>query len=775
MKKLLLTLAAGIVLCSCGSHDPQIAIVPYPNHLETGRGTYRVTDRPVTCDSRTDERTQRAVVGFAARLATVTGGKNPVTVADEVPASGIRFVTDESLPAEGYELNVDGEGIEVRASQFPGFLYALQSLEQLLPAAVYGTEPAPDAAWEVPCVKIADAPRFAYRGMHLDVARHFFSVDEVKRYIDVMAIHKLNTLHWHLTDDQGWRIEIKRYPELTAVGSIRKATVVRKEWGTYDGTPYGGFYTQDEIRDVVKYAADRGVTVIPEIDLPGHMLAALTAYPELGCTGGPYEVWGRWGVADDVLCPGREKTFEFLEGVLTEVMELFPSEYIHIGGDECPKVRWEKCPRCQAKIRQLGLKDDGEHTAEHYLQSYVTDRIGKFLAQHGRRIIGWDEILEGRAPSDAVVMSWRGSEGGIAAAKLGHDVIMTPNSHFYFDYYQSLDTDAEPFGIGGYIPMEQVYSYDPAFPELTPEQQKHILGVQANLWTEYVLSDEHLEYMLLPRLAALSEVQWCLPETKDWNRFIGSFRMDKIYSQLGYEFAKHIFGVTASYAVDPEKGGVVMTLTTQGGAPIRYTLDGSDPTASSPLYKAPVTIGESCTFKAAALREGMQTPVYTRKFDFNKATGRRIALNAAPTLKYTYGGASLLVDGYRGGPVYSNGAWIGFLNEPLDVTIDMQGAKPYSAVTVESLVEKGEWVFPPSSVGVYLSDDGREFTEAALMSVPHRRRRIRIFICIQFDHISLWLFSRNIRLYFSDIVFKYSHLFILPLEVLFCKFFKFRQ
>ena len=718
MKKLLLTLAAGIVLCSCGSHDPQIAIVPYPNHLEAGRGTYRVSDRPVTCDSRTDERTQRAVVGFAARLATVTGGTNPVTVADEMPASGIRFVTDESLPAEGYELNVDGEGIEVRASQFPGFLYALQSLGQLLPAAVYGTEPAPDAAWEVPCVKIADAPRFAYRGMHLDVARHFFSVDEVKRYIDVMAIHKLNTLHWHLTDDQGWRIEIKRYPELTAVGSIRKATVVRKEWGTYDDTPYGGFYTQDEIRDVVEYAADRGVTVIPEIDLPGHMLAALTAYPELGCTGGPYEVWGRWGVADDVLCPGREKTFEFLEGVLTEVMELFPSEYIHIGGDECPKVRWEKCPRCQAKIRQLGLKDDGEHTAEHYLQSYVTDRIGKFLAQHGRRIIGWDEILEGRAPSDAVVMSWRGSEGGIAAAKLGHDVIMTPNSHFYFDYYQSLDTDAEPFGIGGYIPMEQVYSYDPAFPELTPEQQKHILGVQANLWTEYVLSDEHLEYMLLPRLAALSEVQWCQPETKDWNRFIGSFRMDEIYSQMGYEFAKHIFGVTASYAVDPEKGGVVMTLTTQGGAPIRYTLDGSDPTASSPLYKAPVTIGESCTFKAAALREGMQTPVYARKFDFNKATGRRIALNAAPTLKYTYGGASLLVDGYRGGPVYSNGAWIGFLNEPLDVTIDMQGAKPYSAVTVESLVEKGEWVFPPSSVGVYLSDDGSEFAEAALMSVP---------------------------------------------------------
>ena len=718
MKKLLLPLAVSICLCSCNPQQSQISIVPCPNHLEAGRGVFDIKNQPVVCDNRADGRTQQTVAGFAAQLATVSGGTNPVTAAGEMPASGIRFVVDESLPAEGYKMNITKSGLEVRAAQFPGFFYALQSLKQMLPAAVYGSEPVPGLAWEVPCVSIEDAPRFAYRGMHLDVARHFFPVDEVKRYLDVMAIHKLNTLHWHLTDDQGWRIEIRRYPKLTTVGSIRKATVVRKEWGTYDNTPYGGFYTQDEIRDVVKYAADRGITVIPEIDLPGHMLAALTAYPELGCTGGPYEVWGRWGVADDVLCPGREKTFDFLEGVLTEVMELFPSEYIHIGGDECPKVRWEKCPRCQARIRKLGLKSDGEHTAEHYLQSYVTERIGKFLADHGRRIIGWDEILEGKAPSDAVVMSWRGSEGGIAAAKLGHDVIMTPNSHFYFDYYQSLDTDAEPFGIGGYVPMEQVYSYDPAFPELTPGQQGHILGVQANLWTEYILSGKHLEYMLLPRLAALSEVQWCQPEVKDWDRFVGSFRMDKIYSQMGYEFAKHIFGVTASYAVDPDKGGVVMTLVTQGDAPIHYTLDGSDPTASSPRYKAPVVIGESCTFKAAVLRENMQTPVYSREFDFNKATGRRITLNTAPTLKYTYDGASLLVDGYRGGPVYSNGAWIGFLNEPLDVTIDMQGSEPYSAVTVESLVEKGEWVFPPSAIEVFLSDDGVEMREAASMSVP---------------------------------------------------------
>ena len=706
--RLLLFTAACMLFAACGNSrgDLSTGIIPAPQQVAWGDGAFRM---PSTLLFATNLEGQ-AKADLEAWMRRSGDGFFPVSFAeaagDDIPV--LYLLLAEGGAPESYRLDVARGKITVTAPDAAGLFYGLQSLGQL----------AERCGRRIPAVVIEDAPRFGYRGFMLDVSRHFRDKEFVKRQLDLLARYKFNRFHWHLTDGAGWRIEIKRYPELTAVGSIRKATVVRKEWGTYDGTPYGGFYTQDEIRDVVKYAADRGVTVIPEIDLPGHMLAALTAYPELGCTGGPYEVWGRWGVADDVLCPGREKTFEFLEGVLTEVMELFPSEYIHIGGDECPKVRWEKCPRCQAKIRQLGLKDDGEHTAEHYLQSYVTDRIGKFLAQHGRRIIGWDEILEGRAPSDAVVMSWRGSEGGIAAAKLGHDVIMTPNSHFYFDYYQSLDTDAEPFGIGGYIPMEQVYSYDPAFPELTPEQQKHILGVQANLWTEYVLSDEHLEYMLLPRLAALSEVQWCLPETKDWNRFIGSFRMDEIYSQMGYEFAKHIFGVTASYAVDPEKGGVVMTLTTQGGAPIRYTLDGSDPTASSPLYKAPVTIGESCTFKAAALREGMQTPVYARKFDFNKATGRRIALNAAPTLKYTYGGASLLVDGYRGGPVYSNGAWIGFLNEPLDVTIDMQGAKPYSAVTVESLVEKGEWVFPPSSVGVYLSDDGSEFTEAALMSVP---------------------------------------------------------
>ena len=703
---------AGLLsLCSCGPRVARVEsvdIVPRPVTVEASDGAFDLTRSTKICLLSDDTMLLRSADFFNGLLQPSLGRALKVETGACADSDAIRVELGDLAP-EAYEISIRPEGVRIVGGSPAGVYYAFQTIRQLLPEPVLRGEKA--GVVELPVVEIADQPYFAYRGGMLDVGRHFFSVDDVKEFIDILAMHKINRFHWHLTQDQGWRIEIKKYPELTRVGAFRDRCDLDPA-APNDSVPYGGFYTQDEAREIVRYAADRFITVIPEIEMPGHAMAALAAYPSLGCLGEGYEVPSVWGVKEDVFCAGNDSTFRLLEDVLTEVIDLFPSEYIHIGGDECPKVRWKACPKCQKRIRDEKLKDEFE------LQSYFVQRMEKFLNGKGRKIIGWDEILEGRAPSDAVVMSWRGSEGGIAAAKLGHDVIMTPNSHFYFDYYQSLDTDAEPFGIGGYIPMEQVYSYDPAFPELTPEQQKHILGVQANLWTEYVLSDEHLEYMLLPRLAALSEVQWCLPETKDWNRFIGSFRMDKIYSQLGCEFAKHIFGVTASYAVDPEKGGVVMTLTTQGGAPIRYTLDGSDPTASSPLYKAPVTIGESCTFKAAALREGMQTPVYTRKFDFNKATGRRIALNAAPTLKYTYGGASLLVDGYRGGPVYSNGAWIGFLNEPLDVTIDMQGAKPYSAVTVESLVEKGEWVFPPSSVGVYLSDDGREFTEAALMSVP---------------------------------------------------------
>ncbi len=449
--------------------------------------------------------------------------------------AAVKQVTRPSLDEEEYEIRIKGGKVTVTASGKRGFLYADQTLAQLR-----------DSAGNYPNVLIKDKPRFAYRGMHLDCARHFFSLDEVKRYIDMMAVHKMNKFHWHLTEDQGWRIEIKKYPRLTEVGAWRKGDKLIRpgtDGAGRDETPYGGYYTQDELREIVDYAASKGIDVIPELDLPGHMMAALASYPELGCEGfPPCEVWPRCGVSPDVLCVGNEKTFEFLEGVLDEIMEIFPYEYIHIGGDECPKDHWAVCPRCQAKIKELGLKSDENFTAEHYLQSYVTKRIEKYLNDHGRQVIGWDEILEGEISPNATVMSWRGSEGGKQAAQLGHDAIMTPNTHFYFDYCQTDDLASEPECIGGCLPVAKVYEFEPFTEDMTPEERAHIRGVQANMWTEYIGTPEYLEYMLLPRMSALSEVQWCNADRRDYSRFLTDMnRMRKVYDAMGFNYAKHIF------------------------------------------------------------------------------------------------------------------------------------------------------------------------------------------------------------------------------------------
>lgn len=720
MTKLSVLLSSLLLLGACSQGDRTYDLVPYPDSLTPLRGEFTAAGAAFACDPQLDDASKAVAAQFAEKLSEISGSASPLEEATDIEA-GFLFLEDQALPAEAYRLEVTPRKATVRASSMPGFLYAVQTLKQLLPTAIYGNTPAPEAAWVVPCVRIEDAPRFGYRGLMIDVARHFFDTAQMKKIIDLMAVHKLNTLHWHLTDDQGWRVEIKRYPELTAYGSIRKQTVIGKNWGQYDGKPYGGYYTQDEIRDVVAYASANGIRVIPEIDLPGHMLAALACYPQLGCTGGPYEVWGRWGVADDVLCPGREETFVFLENVLTEIMELFPSEYIHIGGDECPKVRWEKCPRCQARIKALGIKADDRYSAEHYLQSYVTARIETFLKAHGRRIIGWDEILEGELAenSDATIMSWRGSEGGIEAAKQGHDAIMVPTSYFYFDYYQSRDIENEPFGIGGYVPIEKVYSYEP-YSEAMPEEAKgHIIGVQANLWSEYIADNAHQEYMLLPRMAALSEVQWCRAENRDWERFLASLpHITDIYRQLGCNFATTVFGVHSAVEVNPEKQCVEVTLTTQGDAPIHYTLDGNEPSAESPRYTAPIEIREGCTLQARVLRDNLQTNTYRQAFTPSKALGHRAVLNTAPAPKYLFDGAPLLTDGIESGFSYSNGAWIGWHDEPLDVTIDMGGAKPYGSVRLGTLVQKGEWIFPPSTLVVSTSDDNETFAEAGRIAVP---------------------------------------------------------
>ena len=539
MKHTLLTLLTLTLAVACSENkQPQpFSVIPMPNDVTLVEGSFNVTGAPVTCDENLDEASAKAIQGFVNTLETVTG-----KVGKKGKGGEIHFGLNPNLGAEEYFLQVKPDGVNVEASAFGGFFYAIQTLKQMLPAEVYGGKKA-HAAWLLPCVTILDAPRFDYRGIHMDPCRHFWTIEETKRYIDIAAAYKLNRLHWHLTEDQGWRMEIKKYPKLTEVGGWRNGTCIGKDFDSNDGIRYGGFYTQDEMREIVAYAAERNITVIPEVDLPGHMVAALAAYPELGCTGGPYEVWTRWGISEDVLCVGKEETFTFLEDVLTEVMDIFPSEYIHIGGDECPKVRWEECPLCQARIKSLGLKAHGDITAEQELQCYVTARIQKFLNDYGRKIIGWDEILEGDLAEGATVMSWRGTQGGIEAARRGFDVVMTPNSHMYIDYYQSQERDKEPLCIGGLVTVEKLYSYEP-FEGMTPGTEDHILGVQANLWTEYITTPEFLEYMLLPRMCALSEVQWCDADRKDFVRFDASLdHTFKMLDVMGYTYAKHVRGI----------------------------------------------------------------------------------------------------------------------------------------------------------------------------------------------------------------------------------------
>ena len=532
-KTILLVALAMLAAISCKSEVPVPEIIPQPSELTVKEGVFHVKGASFKIGENVPEAAVKAIGDFQVRLEEATGKP-----AEE--GNGFEFIYNGNLAEEAYGLTVTPEGVVVEASAFPGFFYAIQSIKQMLPVDIYGTGKG-KGRWVLPCVEILDGPRFAYRGLLLDCCRHFFSVDEVKKVLDLMSIHKMNRLHWHLTEDQGWRIEIKKYPRLTEVGAWRNGTQIFRR-GETDGVRYGGFYTQDELRDVVAYAAERGITIIPEVDLPGHMIAALASYPELGCTGGPYEVMEYWGVHKDVLCVGQEKTFEFLEDVLSEVCDIFPSEYINIGGDECPKVRWESCPRCQARIKALKLKDKDGFKKEHYLQNYVTARIQKFLNDKGRKIIGWDEILEGELAPGATVMSWRGTKGGIKAVGKGFDVVMSPNTYCYIDYYQTKERDKEPYRIGKFLPIEKVYGYEPT--DGMPEGgESHILGVQVNLWAEFLKEAVDMEYQLLPRMSAASEVQWEQFGERDWNRFRASLdHMRKIYDKLGFAYCKALWG-----------------------------------------------------------------------------------------------------------------------------------------------------------------------------------------------------------------------------------------
>ena len=614
----------------------------------------------------------------------------------------ISFIKDDALPDEGYTLEIFPNNINIKAKTDQGAFYAVQSLRQLLPPELEnGTFKGNEIA--IQCTTIKDEPEFTYRGMHLDVGRHMFSVDFIKKYIDVLAMLKMNTFHWHLTEDQGWRIEIKKYPKLQEVSAFRNETLIghfSDQPHQFDGKTYGGFYTQEEVKEVVAYAQSRFVTVIPEIELPGHARAAIAAYPELSCTGKQVDVATKWGVFEEIYCP-KEGTFTFLEDVLDEVLELFPSEYIHIGGDEAPKTRWKNCDHCQALIKKEGLKD------EHELQSYFISRIEKYLNGKGRQIIGWDEILEGGLAPNATVMSWRGIVGAIEAAKQHHNVVMTPTSHCYFDYYQSENED-EPIAIGGFLPLEKVYSFNPIPEELNEEESKYVLGAQGNIWTEYMKTSKHVEYMAFPRIFAMSEVVWSKQENKNYANFVK--RVENFHNRLdalNINYANHLYEIEGELLSD-DNGLRHQLQTLTDGKTIRFTLDGSEPTIISEAYTKPIPITESVRIKASVFNSDEKIGnTFSQDISLHKAVGKKITINKEPHKSYPGSGAEGLVNGISGSDSrYGDKEWLGFWGEDIEIEIDLGEEMIINTVETRFHNGQGQWIYAPKVIEFGFDEHG---------------------------------------------------------------------
>ena len=694
------------------------AIIPKPTQLTTANGSFIVNAQTKILIPKNNSDLRPLAELLAERFQITAGFALNIEEFEGNPSSkAIVFmpltskVGDKTLLQEDYTLKVEDNGIILTGATAKGEFYALQSLLQLLPTQIYSSSPVQNIQWQVPNCTIYDHPQFQYRGLMLDVGRHFFPVSFVKKYIDLLALHKMNTFHWHLTDDQGWRIEIKKYPKLTEIGSKRKESMEgHYSDQRFDGKPYGGYYTQEQIKEVVKYAEKKFVNVIPEIEMPGHALAALASYPELGCSKGPYEVGVKWGVYDDVFCP-TEQTFTFLENVLTEVIGLFPSTYVHIGGDECPKVSWKNSPFCQDLMKKEGLKD------EHELQSYFIKRIDKFLTSKGKKMIGWDEILEGGISPNATIMSWRGIEGGIEAVKQNHDAIMTPGSHCYLDAYQS-DPSSEPVAIGGYLPLEKVYAYNPIPEGITPEQAKHILGVQGNVWTEYIATPSHAEYMVFPRATALAEVGWSQTSAKNYtdftNRLITHLERLK-YLAVNYSTAYYDVKITSS--VNAKSQVALKLQNADKDTQIRYTIDGTEPTASSLLYQPSTGVVvtqdaniRALTFSAKGEKLGKEISKY---YYINKSTGRKYTLVNQPK-SYTGGETYGLTNGVKG-EANNFDTWVGFEGKNLDVTIDLGQVMAVQKVSFAFLRASSSWIMLPRDVEVLVSEDGKKFTSVQKM------------------------------------------------------------
>jgi len=687
------------------------SVVPKPMKTEAGKGKFTIKPSTVILTDAGNKE-QRLLSKMLVQKIGDAGGpllRIEDLSAGRIPKNAVVLTfqgTGNDIPDEGYTLSVTKKNILIRARKGQGLFYGIQTLFQLLPPSIESHSDGRNAVFAVKSVEITDMPRYPYRGMHLDVGRHFFPVETIKTYLDIMAMYKMNTFHWHLTDDQGWRIEIKKYPELTKIGAIRKGTQIGRT-DEQDGVPYGGFYTQEEIREIVRYAASKYITVIPEIDMPGHMVAALAAYPQLSCTGGPFEVRTQWGVADDILCAGNEDVFDFVQNVLLEVMDLFPSKYIHIGGDEAPKARWQACPKCQARMKEEGLNNEME------LQSYFTKRIERFLNSKGRKLIGWDEILEGGLAPEATVMSWRGIQGGIDAARQNHDVIMTPVDYCYLDYYQA-DPATEPLAIGGYTTLKTVYSFEPTPPVLNAEQAKHILGPQGNLWTEYIATPEYLMYMAFPRGIAIAEIGWSQKADRNWDDFSRRLQnqLDR-FDIMGINYSKGSFKTDITTVRDSILNRNLVKITSEAaGYTIHYTTDGNPPDASSPVYSAPFPIDRTSTIKAVLVKDGMVKGTPTEcEILVHKAAGKPVTILKPYSFKYPGTGINALTDGLKGGNSFKVG-WQGYEGSDMEVVIDLLKEEPVKSISTAFVQDAASWVLFPAEVKYYTSNDGKNWNLA---------------------------------------------------------------
>jgi hexosaminidase len=686
-------------------------LIPFPARFSGGAGRFAITNATRILTTAKDPGQVAAAQLLAAQLKLTSG--LAITNVPSTPAllKGKHIVfekhTEGRCGPEGYTLRVTPEAVRVTAETPKGYFYAVHTLMQLLPAVVYGSTPAPAANWSMPACDILDRPRFGYRGLMLDVCRHFMPVSFVKKTIDLLAMHKMNTLHWHLTDDQGWRIEIKKYPKLTQIGSQRTQTLVG-QYGEYypqqyDGQPHGGFYTQEQIKDVVRYATARHVTIIPEIEMPGHALAALAAYPELGCEPAKgYAVGTRWGIIKDVFCPS-DKTFGFLQDVLTEVMGLFPGKYIHIGGDECPKDAWKKSAFCQDLMKKLKLRNEEE------LQSYFIRRIEKFVNSKGRAIIGWDEILEGGLAPNATVMSWRGVQGGIEAAKQKHTVVMTPGAFCYLDKYQA-DPATEPLSIGGFLPLEKVYGYEPVPSELSEAEKDYILGVQGNLWTEYIKTPEYAEYMLFPRAVALAEIGWMPTGPRNFEDF--TVRLKTHQQRLDLQkvnYAKRLSDIRAETQFSGEGQLQVRLSKLDSDSKIFYTLNGKEATAAAMEYNVPIALTKTTTIRAITVPASDKPFVET--FYIHRAKGKSYTyLNTTPG---TDEARRKLTDGQVAATPRDDRPWVQVGGgADIQLTIDLGEVKPVTKVSMNFMKKVMYGVLPPKLVEVALSKEGDTFKEA---------------------------------------------------------------